>query len=93
MGRLEGQSRWSNDRLARVLGPLLSGASASAVAADTATVVAPFPPRGKSLIRTAFMLSDSDVLLNHGSYGATPRMVVQRQQELVAQLESNPDTW
>ena len=39
------------------------------------------------------MLSDKDVLLNHGSYGATPRMVVQRQQELVAQLESNPDTW
>jgi selenocysteine lyase/cysteine desulfurase len=52
-----------------------------------------FPARGKSLIRTAFMLSDEDVLLNHGSYGATPRMVIQRQQELVAQLESNPDTW
>lgn len=50
-------------------------------------------PRGRSLIRTAFMLSDEDVLLNHGSYGATPRMVIQRQQELVARLESNPDTW
>ena len=37
MGRLEGQSRWSNDRLARVLGPLLSGASASAVAAEAVT--------------------------------------------------------
>ena len=51
------------------------------------------PARGKGLLRTAFMLSDEDVLLNHGSYGATPRMVVQRQQELVAQLELNPDTW
>ena len=77
-------------RLANVLEALSTG---GAVEAEHASESSPFPPRGKALVRTAFMLSDEDVLLNHGSYGATPRMVIQRQQELVARLESNPDTW
>ena len=79
----------------RRLGNVLDALSGGAELLPTATQsgAGGFPPRGRSLIRTAFMLSDQDVLLNHGSYGATPRMVIQRQQELVARLESNPDTW
>ena len=76
-------------RLANVLEALSTGG----VEAEHASESSPFPPGGKALVRTAFMLSDEDVLLNHGSYGATPRMVIQRQQELVVRLESNPDTW
>lgn len=77
-------------RLGRVLEALSAGGEPSPTAGGHSTRAF---PRGRSLIRTAFMLSDEDVLLNHGSYGATPRMVIQRQQELVARLESNPDTW
>eukprot|EP00927_Polykrikos_kofoidii_P050550 TRINITY_DN44448_c0_g1_i1.p1 TRINITY_DN44448_c0_g1~~TRINITY_DN44448_c0_g1_i1.p1 ORF type:complete len:422 (-),score=78.27 TRINITY_DN44448_c0_g1_i1:197-1462(-) len=50
-------------------------------------------PRGKSLLCKAFMLNDKDVFLNHGSFGATPRIVAEKQQELVARMESNPDVW
>ena len=89
-------TEWTHRRrLGAILGFLSGGGAELRVTAPatTSSTSEKFPVRGKSLLRTAFMLSDQDVLLNHGSYGATPRMVIQRQQELVAQLESNPDTW
>ena len=41
-------------------------------------------------MRDAWALDDSIHFLNHGSYGATPKAVLAKQQELRAQLESEP---
>ena len=62
-------------------------------ATTTVSATATDPMRGAALIETAFMLESGTTLLNHGSYGTLPRMVAQKQQQLVAQIEANPDTW
>lgn len=41
-------------------------------------------------MRDAWALDDSIHFLNHGSYGATPKVVLARQQALRAQLEAEP---
>lgn len=41
-------------------------------------------------MRDAWALDDSIHFLNHGSYGATPKAVLAKQQELRARLESEP---
>ena len=41
-------------------------------------------------MRDAWQLDDSIHFLNHGSFGATPRVVLARQQQLRAQLEAEP---
>ena len=41
-------------------------------------------------MREHFLLDPSIVFLNHGSYGATPREVLQAQQRWQAEMESNP---
>lgn len=64
------------------------GASSQAQAAPSQR---PSPPRGKSLVRTAFMISDSVNPLNRGFFDTTPRMV-SHLMELIAQLESDPDS-
>jgi hypothetical protein len=48
------------------------------------------PPRGPSLTTTTFMLNDDETHLNHASYGTVPRMVLQKQFELMMQTEANP---
>ena len=46
------------------------------------------PPR--SSLASHFVLSDDVVFLNHGSFGAAPRAVLDAQQALRARLEHNP---
>lgn len=41
-------------------------------------------------MRHPWQLDDAVHFLNHGSFGATPRKVLERQSELRATLESNP---
>lgn len=41
-------------------------------------------------MRSAWQLDDSIHFLNHGSYGATPRVVLERQRELRDRLEAEP---
>ena len=41
-------------------------------------------------MRDAWRLDDSTHFLNHGSFGATPRVVLERQRELRDQLEAEP---
>ena len=40
-----------------------------------------------------FVLEPGLVFLNHGSFGATPRAVLEAQHELVVQMERNPVAW
>jgi len=44
----------------------------------------------RSALASHWTLSDEVVFLNHGSFGATPRMVLEAQSELRARLESEP---
>ena len=43
--------------------------------------------------RDDFVLEPGLVFLNHGSFGATPRAVLEAQHELVVQMERNPVAW
>lgn len=45
------------------------------------------------LIREHFQLSPGFTNLNHGSFGATPKVVTARQIELMALQEAHPDRW
>ena len=40
-----------------------------------------------------FMLEKGYVNLNHGSFGATPRSVIEGEHRWEAQMELNPDRW
>ena len=49
-----------------------------------------FPDQGLSQAAAAWALDPAVTMLNHGSFGACPRMVLQRQHELRRQLEARP---
>jgi selenocysteine lyase/cysteine desulfurase len=44
-------------------------------------------------IRKEFLLDESILFVNHGSYGAVPKKVFQKRQALQAQIEKCPDIW
>ena len=41
-------------------------------------------------MREHFLLDPAVIFLNHGSFGATPREVLQAQQRWQAEMEANP---
>lgn len=57
---------------------------------DTAS---PDFPRGDALRQREFLLESGTTFLNHGSYGTLPRVVAEWQQQLVQEMEANPDRW
>jgi len=50
-------------------------------------------PFGSQAFRDLFLLSPNIRFLNHGSFGATPKVVLGKQRQLINQLESHPDQW
>jgi len=48
------------------------------------------PAKGTAPHATAWMLDPSIIMLNHGSFGACPRAVLEAQQRLRQQMERNP---
>ena len=66
---------------------------------DTALPPTDFPstlsttPLGTAARSTLFSLRPHTTFLNHGSYGAVPRLVQQYQQQLNQRVESHPDMW
>lgn len=50
------------------------------------------PPLGRAA-RSLFLLHPDGTFLNHGSYGAVPRVVADEQAALRAQMESHPDAF
>jgi hypothetical protein len=61
---------------------------------ETPEVLYPPPgiPFGRA-IRSFFNLRDGIVFLNHGSFGACPRMVLDYQMKLMLNIESHPDRY
>ena len=49
-----------------------------------------FPDRGLPQAAAAWALDPAVTMLNHGSFGACPHVVLQRQRELRAQMEARP---
>ena len=49
-------------------------------------------PFGKSFLKL-FLLSPDITFVNHGSFGATAKVVLAKQRKLVNRLESHPDQW
>jgi hypothetical protein len=70
-------------RLRRLAAELQPAAALAPPALRVAAAAAAGPLRGKALLQSAFLLEEGTVLLNHGSYGAMPRMVSAKQQQLV----------
>jgi len=50
------------------------------------------PPLGHAML-PYFMLADGFINFNHGSFGSTPRSVIEKQQEYVRMMEAYPDMW
>jgi len=50
------------------------------------------PPFGRPML-AEFMLADNFTNLNHGSFGATPRSVIEAQRRWIDRAEARPDDW
>lgn len=48
---------------------------------------------GKPLQSKLFLLEEGFINLNHGSFGATPRIIVQKQNQIMLEAEQHPDRW
>merc|ERR1719295_530948 len=56
------------------------------------------PEFGSPEMRNLFYLGDGKadrgtIFINHGSYGTTPKSVMEKRFELLSRIESNPDRW